>query len=136
MTYSVESLVFRAVAGVVNTAARAANGLLEVMYPPRYDVAHIWDELAAPCADPHPAGAADPAAETVNPPDLSAAGSPLNLPWEVIDLTDPPYDDGLTGLPWGIADRWGVIIGRFGTETQAYAVVEAVSGLVGGPLLW
>lgn len=58
------------------------------------------------------------------------------MPWEVIDLTDPPYNDGLGGFPWAIADRWGVIIGRFGTETQAYAVIEAVSGLVGGPLLW
>lgn len=87
MTYSVESLLFKAVVGVVNTAARAANAALQVMYP--QDVGHVWEDEVRPAArlagstsgtaaqgaDPHPARAADPAG--VVP--LAPAGS---LTWE------------------------------------------------------
>lgn len=136
MTYSVEALIFRAVGCAVNTAARAANGVLEIMYPkdlPAARLAGSSSGTAAHGADP--ARAADPEAGVAPPAPVSGS---LDLPWEVIDLTDPPYADGLDGFPWGIADRWGVIIGRFDTEDQAYAVVEAVSDntLAGGPLLW
>jgi hypothetical protein len=129
VTYSLENLVFRAVGCAVNTAARAANTVLTVMYPP--DIGHIWDSPreGVEAAPAEAAGADDAAADTSVPPPVSAAGS-LNLPWEVIELRSAG-----TGFRWRIADRWGVIIG---TEDQAYAVVEAVSAntLAGGPLLW
>lgn len=125
---------------LVNSAARAANAVLEVMYP-REDPAHVWDDSISPAArlagsysgtpaaDPHLGGVADPEAGVVPP--APASGS-LNLPWEVIDLGRPGV------YRWGIADRWGVTVGQFKTEDQAYAVVEAVSAstLAGGPQLW
>jgi hypothetical protein len=70
VTYSLESLVFRAVGCAVNTAARAANTVLTVMYPP--DIGHIWDDspregVEAALADPHPVGVDDPAAGQASP---------------------------------------------------------------------
>jgi hypothetical protein len=56
VSYSIEGLLFRAVAAAVNTAARGANALLQTMYPP--DISHIWDDPAVTgggAADPHPA---------------------------------------------------------------------------------
>lgn len=73
MTFSVESLVFRAVGAAVNTAARAANTVLTVMYPP--DIGHIWDSpregAEAALADPHPVGVDDAAG--VVPPTPAAS---------------------------------------------------------------
>lgn len=56
----------------------------------------------------------------------------LNLPWKVEDLREGKgWDvfrvDGQVCFPWGIANRWGVIIGRFDTEQQAKQVVDAVN---------
>jgi hypothetical protein len=76
MSFSVESLLFRAVAAAVNTAAKGANTLLLTMYPP--DISHIWDDpaLGGGAADPHPA--AHGAGEAASTP----SASPAPLTWE------------------------------------------------------
>lgn len=60
-----------------------------------------------------------------------AGQSDLALPWEVDDLADDSGRDLADvrrfGFPWGVLDDWGVVIGRFDTETQARAVVAAVN---------
>ena len=57
--------------------------------------------------------------------------SELELPWCVKDLSD----DWLAGImfPWGVANKWGEIIGRFDTEDQARTVVDAVNQLLNVP---
>lgn len=53
----------------------------------------------------------------------------MNLPWEVVDLADDWafQHAGTVILPWGIADRWGYVIGRFDTQQQAKQAVDAVN---------
>lgn len=76
MTYSIEGLLFKAAASVVNTAARGANAALQIMYP--VDIGHVWDDSppvssaggAAP-TDPPSGGVADPAGGAAFVPPLS-----------------------------------------------------------------
>ena len=44
------------------------------------------------------------------------------LPWSVVDLTD---DQVL--WPWGITDRWGVVIARLDDQGTAELVVQAAN---------
>lgn len=96
MTYSLENLVFRAVGAAVNTAARVANTVLTVMYPP--DIGHIWDDspcegVEAALADPHPVGVDDPAGGCVPP--APPAGSLTWRGWALPAVLDVLADHRL-----------------------------------------
>lgn len=52
----------------------------------------------------------------------------MNLPWAIQDLRDDWYLRG--DWPWGIADRWGVLIARFDNEDTARAVISAMNARI------
>jgi hypothetical protein len=86
VTYSLENLVFRAVGCAVNTAARAANGLLETMYPPERPVrcSATADGVTA-ATDQHPV-VADPTPDDAASPPAPGVGSLTELYFGISEL--------------------------------------------------